>query len=244
MIIHSMKRTKSLQITKNKIYSRDVTKSTKKTVESFKNEIAQYYDSNGFLSWSSKRHKYVILGTNSPKEGVCECPECKKGQLMVIKSFTTKKRFIGHLQTNKVNKCLNLFDTIDSVDSYRLASKIDTSARNKNIKIECLLEINTSGEKQKHGFKPEINKELLSCFDLKNLNITGLMTVGPNTQDKNKIRKSFSLLREIKENINENISTSVLTELSMGMSGDYDIGIQEGSTMVRVGTSLFGKREY
>ena len=156
----------------------------------------------------------------------------------------TKKRFIGHLQTNKVNKCLNLFDTIDSVDSYRLASKIDTSARNKNIKIECLLEINTSGEKQKHGFKPEINKELLSCFDLKNLNITGLMTVGPNTQDKNKIRKSFSLLREIKENINENISTSVLTELSMGMSGDYDIGIQEGSTMVRVGTGLFGKREY
>ena len=155
-----------------------------------------------------------------------------------------KKRFIGHLQTNKVNKCLNLFDTIDSVDSYRLASKIDTSARNKNIKIECLLEINTSGEKQKHGFKPEINKELLSCFDLKNLNITGLMTVGPNTQDKNKIRKSFSLLREIKENINENISTSVLTELSMGMSGDYDIGIQEGSTMVRVGTGLFGKREY
>jgi len=156
----------------------------------------------------------------------------------------TKKRFIGHLQTNKVNKCLNLFDTIDSVDSYRLASKIDTSARNKNIKIECLLEINTSGEKQKHGFKPEINKELLSCFNLKNLKIVGLMTVGPNTQDKNKIRKSFSLLREIKENINENISTNVLTELSMGMSGDYDVGIQEGSTMVRVGTGLFGKREY
>ena len=156
----------------------------------------------------------------------------------------TKKRFIGHLQTNKVNKCLNLFDTIDSVDSYRLASKIDTSARNKNIKIECLLEINTSGEKQKNGFKPEINKELLSCFDLKNLNITGLMTVGPNTQDKNKIRKSFSLLREVKESINENISTNNLIELSMGMSGDYDIGIQEGSTMVRVGTDLFGKREY
>jgi len=156
----------------------------------------------------------------------------------------TKKRFIGHLQTNKVNKCLNLFDTIDSVDSYRLASKIDTSARNKNIKIECLLEINTSGEKQKHGFKPEINKELLSCFNLKNLKIVGLMTVGPNTQDKNKIRKSFSLLREIKESINENISTNILTELSMGMSGDYDVGIQEGSTMVRVGTGLFGKREY
>lgn len=155
-----------------------------------------------------------------------------------------KKRFIGHLQTNKVNKCLSLFDTIDSVDSYRLATKIDTSARNKNIKIECLLEINTSGEKQKHGFKPEINKELLSCLNLENLKIVGLMTVGPNTKDKNKIRKSFSLLREIKESINKNISTDFLTELSMGMSGDYDIGIQEGSTMIRVGTGLFGKREH
>ena len=95
MIIHSMKRTKSLQITKNKIYSRDVTKSTKKIVETFKNEINQYYDDNGFLSWSNKRHKYVILGTNSPKEGICKCPECNTGQLMIIKSFTTKKRFIG-----------------------------------------------------------------------------------------------------------------------------------------------------
>ena len=103
MIIHSMKRIQSLQITKNKIYSRDVTKSTKKTVELFKNEIAQYYDSNGFLSWSNKRHKYVILGTNSPKEGICQCPECNSGQLMVIKSFATKKRFIGC--SNYYNGC-------------------------------------------------------------------------------------------------------------------------------------------
>jgi len=95
MIIHSMKRTKSLQITKNKIYSRDVTKSTKKIVVTFKNEINQYYDDKGFLSWSTKQHKYVILGTNSPKEGICECPECNTGQLMVIRSPTTKKRFIG-----------------------------------------------------------------------------------------------------------------------------------------------------
>ena len=90
-----MKRNQSLQIFKNKPTVRDVTKTTKKIVDSFKIEINQYYDNNGFLSWSSKLHKYVILGTNSPKEGVCECPECKTGQLMVIKSFTTKKRFIG-----------------------------------------------------------------------------------------------------------------------------------------------------
>jgi hypothetical protein len=90
-----MKRNQSLQITKNKTSVRDITKTTKKIVDSFKMEINQYYDDGGFLSWSNKLHKYVILGTNSPKEGICECPECKMGQLMVIRSFTTKKRFIG-----------------------------------------------------------------------------------------------------------------------------------------------------
>jgi len=155
-----------------------------------------------------------------------------------------KKRFIGHLQTNKVNRCLSLFDTVDSVDSFRLASKINNSAQNKNIKIECLLEINTSAESQKHGFKPKINKDLLSCFDLKNLKIVGLMTIGPNTKDEEKIRKSFSLLRNIKNEINKKLRSYNLTELSMGMSGDYQIAIQEGSTMVRVGTGLFGKREF
>ena len=90
-----MKKIITRQISKNKNHIRNVTKSTKTIVELFKTEINQYYDNNGFLSWSKKRHKYVILGTNSPKEGICECPECNTGQLMVIKSPTTKKRFIG-----------------------------------------------------------------------------------------------------------------------------------------------------
>ncbi len=90
-----MKKNSSVQIIKNKIQVRDVIKSTKKNVELFINEINQYYDNNGFLSWSAKRHKYVILGTNSPQEGICECPECNSGKLMIVKSFTTKKRFIG-----------------------------------------------------------------------------------------------------------------------------------------------------
>ena len=98
-----MKRTKSLQITKNKIYSRDVTKATKKVIRSFKMEINQYYDDSGFLSWSSKIHKYVILGTNSPKKSICPCPECNAGQLMVIKSPITKKKFIGC--SNYYNGC-------------------------------------------------------------------------------------------------------------------------------------------
>ena len=74
---------------------RNIAKSTKKIVENFKLEIVQYYDEDGFVSFSAKSKKYIILGTNSPKEGICECPECHTGQLSVIKSFTTKKRFIG-----------------------------------------------------------------------------------------------------------------------------------------------------
>tara|TARA_B100000745_G_scaffold297753_1_gene245150 strand:+ start:866 stop:1312 length:447 start_codon:yes stop_codon:yes gene_type:complete len=88
---------------KNKITKRDSVKVTKNNVKLFKTEIAQYLDSNGFLSWSAKKKKYVILGTNTPKDGLVECPECKTGQLLVIKSHTTKKRFIGC--TNYYNGC-------------------------------------------------------------------------------------------------------------------------------------------
>ena len=90
-------------ISKNKITKRDSVKVTKNNVKLFKTEIAQYFDSNGFLSWSAKKKKYVILGTNTPKDGLVECPECKTGQLLVIKSHTTKKRFIGC--TNYYNGC-------------------------------------------------------------------------------------------------------------------------------------------
>jgi len=98
-----MKRNQSLQIIKNKTTVRNVTKATKKIIDSFKMEINQYYDDSGFLSWSNKLHKYVILGTNSPKKGICHCPECNTGKLMVIKSHTTKKRFIGC--SNYYNGC-------------------------------------------------------------------------------------------------------------------------------------------
>jgi|TARA_B110000263_G_scaffold38688_1_gene30274 ssDNA-binding Zn-finger/Zn-ribbon topoisomerase 1 len=90
-------------ISKNKITKRDSVRVTKNNVKLFKTEIAQYLDSNGFLSWSAKKKKYVILGTNTPKDGLVECPECKTGQLLVIKSHTTKKRFIGC--TNYYNGC-------------------------------------------------------------------------------------------------------------------------------------------
>ena len=153
-----------------------------------------------------------------------------------------KKRFIGHLQTNKVNKCLRLFDTIDSVDSLKLAKKINSSSTEK--KIECLIEINTSKEPQKHGFNPIVSEDLISCFTLKNLEIVGLMTIGPYTSEEKKIRNAFKLLRKLKGDINSELGEDKIKELSMGMTGDFEIGVQEGSTMVRVGTGIFGARNH
>ena len=153
------------------------------------------------------------------------------------------KRFIGHLQTNKVKKCIDLFDTIDSVDSLKLAKKISQVAETLNKTISVLLEINTSGEKQKHGFSPELTENMMSCFNEKYIKIKGLMTIGPHTNDKGKLRNSFFQLRELQDIIKNSLKTDQLTELSMGMSGDYEIAIEEGSTMIRLGTKLFGKRD-
>ena len=94
---------KQVKVAKMKTRKRDSVKLTKNNIKSFKTEITQYLDTNGFLSWSAKKKKFVILGTNSPKDGLVECPECKSGELVIIKSHTTKKKFIGC--TNYYNGC-------------------------------------------------------------------------------------------------------------------------------------------
>jgi hypothetical protein len=152
------------------------------------------------------------------------------------------KRFIGHLQTNKINSCLELFDTIDSVDSVRLAQKISSKAKALKKTLPILLEVNTSGEAQKHGFLPKQRKEILSCLEEPNIRTTGLMTVGPRTKNKKQIRKAFVELRNLRDSINKELGKTALKDLSMGMSKDYEIAAEEGSTMVRIGTALFGKR--
>ena len=152
------------------------------------------------------------------------------------------RRFIGHLQSNKVNKCLELFDTIDSVDTVKLLKRISNIALKQERTIHVLLEINTSGETQKHGFLPDQLNEISECFNLSNISIEGLMTVGPFTEDKEKIRDSFKQLRALRKRINQSVIQSDMLELSMGMSGDYEIAVEEGSTMVRLGTALFGVR--
>ena len=152
------------------------------------------------------------------------------------------RRFIGHLQSNKVNKCLELFDTIDSVDSVKLLKIISNIALQQERTIHVLLEINTSGETQKHGFLPDQLNEISECFNLPNINIEGLMTVGPLTADKEKIRDSFIQLQTLRKRVNPSVIQSNMLQLSMGMSGDYEIAVEEGSTMIRLGTALFGSR--
>jgi len=154
------------------------------------------------------------------------------------------KRLVGHLQSNKINKALNLFDTIDSVDSKNLASKIGNKAISLNRTIPILLEINTSGENAKFGFNPYNIDEMLACFEMAGLELQGLMTVGPLTSDEKRIRESFITLRELQNSIINQVSDNVekFTELSMGMSGDFVIAVEEGATMVRLGTALFGQR--
>ena len=182
------------------------------------------------------------LGVNTIGENRVQEAESKFLDFPDIKKI--KKRFIGHLQSNKVNKCLKLFDTIDSIDTLKLAKKVNSALKKNSDKKECLIEINTSKEPQKHGFQAQITDDLISCFELSSLNIVGLMTVGPNTKNISTKRGAFVLLRKLKNQINNELGSQVIAELSMGMTNDYELAIQEGSTMVRVGTGLFGTRKY
>ena len=151
---------------------------------------------------------------------------------------------IGQLQSNKIKKAIKLFDTIDSVDSTKLAKKISKASALIKKKQRVLIQVNTSDETTKGGFEKESIDEILLCFNLKNIKIEGLMTIGPTEPDNNKRKKAFILLRKIFSKINTRLSADKkMTELSMGMSGDFLLGIENGSTMVRVGTAIFGKRE-
>ena len=154
-----------------------------------------------------------------------------------------KKRFIGHLQSNKVKKCVGAFDTIDSIHSIKTLKKVSKECERAKKTIEILLEVNTSKEDQKKGFKPDNLQEIVSCFEIPNVNITGLMTLAPYTENEKLIRTSFSLLRDIKDNVNKILGKKRIKELSMGMSNDFEIAIEEGSTQIRLGTVLFGSRK-
>ena len=153
-------------------------------------------------------------------------------------------RLIGHLQNNKARKAVEIFDCIDSVDSVELALRLNRIAGELNKKIPILIEVNTSGEESKSGIKPEKFSQLLDItISQENLKLDGLMTVGPLTDDEKKIREAFASLRNLIENARASTGLK-LPIISMGMSDDFELAILEGSTMIRIGTLLFGERFY
>jgi pyridoxal phosphate enzyme (YggS family) len=154
---------------------------------------------------------------------------------------------IGHLQTNKASHAAKLFDTVDSVDSVRLARKLDSAARELGTKLPVLIEINIGGEQAKSGItpdSPELNQLLNLAPELSSLEFRGLMTVPPYHDDPKQSRPYFRRMRELFQEISRKQLPAIRMEvLSMGMSHDLEIAIEEGSTCVRVGTAIFGKRE-
>jgi hypothetical protein len=152
---------------------------------------------------------------------------------------------IGHLQSNKAAKAAELFHAVDSVDSLRLAERIDAAAANLGKTLSILIEINIGGEAAKSGVEPgsaELVRLLEAAPRLSHLEIRGLMTVPPFSEDPEGSRPYFRRLRELRDRLA--IETKLdLPELSMGMSHDFEVAIEEGSTCVRVGTAIFGARD-
>ena len=154
---------------------------------------------------------------------------------------------IGHLQTNKAAKAAELFAAVDSIDSLRLAQKLNSAAQQAGKRLAVLIEINVGGEAAKTGVAPEsqeLDKLLQAAPSLEHLEIRGLMTIPPLTDDPQEARPYFRKLRELQRKIMARQAPGVSMDvLSMGMSHDFEIAIEEGSTCVRVGTAIFGERK-
>jgi len=172
------------------------------------------------------------IGENRVQEAAWKFPEVE-GEF--------KKHFVGHLQTNKVKKALELFDVIHSVDSLKIASKIANQGADRK---ELLLEVNTSGESTKLGVDPDSVLDVLSeISETTGLNMSGLMTIGPHTDNEDEIRAAFKLLKQLYDEVAKSGMDGIeMSGLSMGMTNDFEIAIEEGATMVRIGRALFGER--
>lgn len=160
---------------------------------------------------------------------------------------TPSFHLIGHLQSNKAAKAADVFDAVDSVDSLRLAERLNEAALAQKRKLPVLLEIKLSHEESKTGLtplSPELAELLERMPSLGELELRGLMTVPPFNEDPEAARPYFRQLRELRERLSQAYPQLNFTGLSMGMSGDFAVAIEEGATVVRIGTALFGEREY
>lgn len=163
-----------------------------------------------------------------------------------LQGRSVERHFIGHLQTNKIKDVLKYASCIQLVDRIGLAQKLDQHLQYEGRSIDILIQVNTSFEDSKFGVLPDDAIGLIKqVAKYDTLNIKGLMTIGILSSNNESVRKCFRLLKEIQQKtIGENIDRVDMAVLSMGMSGDFEAAIEEGSTMIRVGTSIFGTRIY
>lgn len=175
----------------------------------------------------------TVFGENKVQEAKAKIPLCP-GNL--------SWHMVGHLQRNKVKDAVPLFDMIHSVDSVRLLETIDRMSEEAGKIMPVLVEVNVSGESSKFGLAPEGVPEVLETSNkLAHVNVVGLMTMPPFTEDPAKARPHFRQLRELRDRWRAQTGMN-LDELSMGMTNDFEIAIEEGATWIRIGTALFGER--
>lgn len=175
----------------------------------------------------------TLFGENKIQEAKAKIPLCP---------VRLRWHFIGHLQTNKCRDAVSLFEMIQSVDSLPLAQELQKRAEQAAKTMPILLEINVAGEGSKFGYQPErMLTEFKEIISLSRLEVHGFMAIPPFTPVPEKARPHFRRLRELREQC-EQLLGAPLPHLSMGMSGDFEIAIEEGATIVRIGTALFGER--
>lgn len=176
----------------------------------------------------------TLFGENKVQEARAKIPLCP-GRL--------RWHMIGHLQTNKCRDAVDLFEMIESVDSLRLAQELSNRAQLAAKTLPVLLEVNIVGEASKFGYRPDsLRADLPQLRELPRLELQGLMAVPPWTPEPEKVRPAFRRLRELKDRCEQALQ-SPLPHLSMGMSGDFEVAVEEGATLVRIGTALFGPRQ-
>jgi PLP dependent protein len=196
----------------------------------------------------------LAVSKTQPAEAIGEAVNC--GQIFFGENKVQETRakiplspgrarwhFIGHLQSNKARDAVEFFEMIHSVDSLKLAQEISKRCEQAAKHMPVLLEVNVAGESSKFGYKPEqLLADLKELSSLPRLIVQGLMTVPPYAVDPEKSRAPFRRLLELKSHCEDTLG-SPLPHLSMGMSGDFEIAIEEGATIVRIGTALFGARK-
>lgn len=176
---------------------------------------------------------HLLFGESRVQEARAKIPLCPA---------RARWHFIGHLQSNKVRAALPLFEMFHAVDSLELARDIDRIAAELGLHPRILLEVNVAGESSKHGFSPgKLREQFEALLGLERLQIEGLMTIPPFAPEPEESRPYFAQLRTLREELSTTFSAG-LPHLSMGMSGDFVVAIEEGATFVRVGSAIFGER--